>query len=154
MNSDDIQCGNYVPQQRALHVHPCTIAMPQLYQHKIPYRAHNASGHQGVGKVLARIQERHTWPGIKRDVVSHIKHCLTCQQTKHPTGNRCYALQIINSCNFIDLVHIDHMKFCKTESGNTGRFVIIDHFKEFAEPVPCARLPGCHRTMPLISLRR
>ena len=45
---------------------------------------------QGVGKVLARIQERHNWPGIKRDVVSHIRHWLTCQQTKHPAGNPFY----------------------------------------------------------------
>ena len=100
LNPDDILCVNYVPQQRALHVRPCMIVMPQLYQHEILYRAHDKSGHQGVGKVLARVQERHTWPGIKRDIVNHIKHCLTCQQTKHPAGNPCYPLQNINSSNF------------------------------------------------------
>ena len=88
LNPDDILCVNYVTQQRALHVRPCMIVMPQLYQHEILYRAHDESGHQGVVKVLARVQERHTWPGIKRDVVNHIKHCLTCQQTKHLPGNQ------------------------------------------------------------------
>ena len=138
LNPDDILCVNYVPQQRALHVRPCMIVMPQLYQHEILYRAHDESGHQGVGKVLARVQERHTWPGIKRDIVNHIKHCLTCQQTKHPAGNPCYPLQNINSSNFNDLVQFDHLKLCKTESGNTGLLVIIDHFTKFAEAIPCA----------------
>ena len=87
LNPDDVLCLNYVPQQRALHVRPCMIVMPQLYQHEISYRAHDESGHHGVGKLLERIRERHTWPGYKRDVVNHIKHCLTCQQTKHPAGN-------------------------------------------------------------------
>ena len=138
LNQNDILCVNYIPQQRAMHVRPCMIVMPQLYQHEILYRAHDESGHQGVGKVLARIQERHTWPGIKRDVVKHIKHCLTCQQTKHPAGNPCYPLQSINSSNFNDLVQFDHLKLCKTTSGNNGLLVIIDHFTKFAEAIPCA----------------
>ena len=74
VNPDDILCVKYVPQQRALHVRPGMIIMPQLFQHEILYRAHDQSGHQGVEKVLAKIQERHTWPGIKRDVVNHINN--------------------------------------------------------------------------------
>ena len=138
LNTDDILCVNYVPQQRALHVRPCMIVMPQLFQHEILYRAHDESGHQGVGKVLARIQERHTWPVIRRDVVNHIKRCLTCQQAKHPGRNPFYPLQNINSSNFNDLVQFDHRKLCKTVSGNTGMLVIIDHFTKFAEAIPCA----------------
>ena len=138
LNQNDILCVNYIPQQRAMLIRPCMIVMPQLYQHEILYRAHDESGHQGVGKVLTRIQERHTWPGIKRDVVNHIKHCLTCQQTKHPAGNPCYPLQSINSSNFNDLVQFDHLKLCKTTSGNNGLLVIIDHFTKFAEAIPCA----------------
>ena len=60
LNPDDILCFNYVPQQRALHVRPCMIVMSHLFQHEILYRAHDEPGHHGVGKVLARIQERHT----------------------------------------------------------------------------------------------
>ena len=138
LNQNDILCVNYVPQQRAMHVRPCMIVMPQLYQHEILYRAHDESGHQGVGKVLARIQERHTWPGIKRDVVNHIKHCLTGQQTKHPAGNPCYRLQSINSSNFNDLVQFDHLKLCKPTSGNNELLVIINHFTKVAEAIPCA----------------
>ena len=89
-------------------------------------------------KVLARIQERQSWPGIKRDAVNHIKHCLTCQQTKHPAGNPCYPLQSINSNNFNDLVQFGPLKLCKTMSENNGQLVVIDHFTKFAEAIPCA----------------
>ena len=103
ISPDGILCVNYVLQQRAMHVRPCMIVIPQLYQHEILHRAHDESGHKGVGKVLARIQERHIWPGIKRDEVNHMKDCLSGQRTKHPCGNPCLHLQSINSCNFFDL---------------------------------------------------
>ena len=60
LSPDDILCVEYTPQQRAMHVRLCMTVMPQLYKHKILYRAHDESGHQCVGKVLARVQERHT----------------------------------------------------------------------------------------------
>ena len=60
LNQNDVLCVNYIRQQRAMHVQPCMIVMPQLYQHEISYRAREETGHQGYGKVLARIQERHT----------------------------------------------------------------------------------------------
>ena len=83
--ADDILCVHYILQQRAMHVRPSMIVVLQLYQHEILYRAHYKSGHQVVGKVLTRIQEKQTWPGIKRDVENHTKQCL-----KHPAGNPCY----------------------------------------------------------------
>ena len=70
--------------------------------------------------------------------MNHIKQCLTCQQAKHFAGNPCYPLQSNNSSNFNDLVQFNHLKLCKTESGNTGLLAIIDHFTKFAEAVPCA----------------
>ena len=99
---------NNIAQQRAMPVRPRMIVMSQLYNLEILYRAHE-SGHQGVGRVLTRIQERHTWPGIKRDVVNHIKHCSICQQMKHPAGNSCYPLQNINISNFNDFVEYNLM---------------------------------------------
>ena len=152
LNQNDIKCVNYIPQQRAMHERPCMIFMPQLYQHEVLYRAHNESGHQGVGKDLAIIQERHTWLGIKRDVVNHIKHCLKCQQTKQRAGNPCYPLQSVNSSNFNALVHFDHLKLCKTTSGNNGLLVIIDHFTKFAEAMPCAHDEYHAKTTAKISL--
>ena len=71
MNPDGILCVNYIPQQRTLHVRPCMIVMPQMYQYEILFRTHDDSGHQGVVKVVVKIHERHTWPGVRFDVANH-----------------------------------------------------------------------------------
>ena len=96
-----------------------------------PVQSSRRVGTSGRGEVLARIQERHTWPIIKRDVVNHIKHCLTCQQTKHPAGNPFEPLQSLNSSNFNDLVQFDHLKLCYSESISragckTGMSILIE----------------------------
>ena len=60
VNTNGVLCIKYPKSQRALHERPCMIVMPQLYQHEILFKAHEAMGHKGIAKVLARIQERHT----------------------------------------------------------------------------------------------
>ena len=114
------------------------IVMPQLYQHEILFRAHDAMGHQGISKVVARIQERHTWPGIRRTVGEYLSQCLTCQQVKDKPGDVRFHLKNIQSGYFNELVQYDHMKLCPTDDGNTGILVIIDHFSKFAEAIPCS----------------
>ena len=45
INKNDVLCVQYSPTQRPLHERPCMIIMPQLYQHEILFRAHDAMGH-------------------------------------------------------------------------------------------------------------
>ena len=128
--------------------------MPQLYQPEILFRAHDAIGHQGIAKVLARIQERHTWPGIRRSVGQYVSQCLTCQQVQNKPSEVWFYLKNIQSGFFNELVQYDHLKICPLDSNNTGILVIFDHFFKFAEAVPVAmkitmRLPRpgfCCRT--------
>ena len=94
-------------------------------------------GHQGLSKVVARIQERHTWPGICRTVGEYVSQCLTCQQVRDNPGDVRFHLKKIQSGCFNELVQYDHMKLCPTDDGNTGILVIIDHVSKFAEAVPC-----------------
>ena len=107
------------------------IVMPQLYQHEILFRAHDAMGH--------RIQDRHTRPGIRRTVGEYVSQCLTCQQVRDKPGDVRFYLKNIQSGYFNELVQYDHMKLCPTNDGNTGILVIIDHFSKFADAVPCSR---------------
>ena len=142
VNPNGVPCVKYPPAQPPLHERPCMIVMPQLYQHEILFRAHDAMGHQGIGKVVARIQERHTWPGIRRTVGEYVSQCLTCQQVRDKPGDVRFHLKNIQSGYFNELVQYDHMKLCPTDDGNTGVLVIIDHFSKFAEAVPCRRPHG------------
>ena len=60
------------------------IVMPQLYQHEILFRDHVAMEHQVFSKVVARIQERHTWPGF---VGKYVGQCLTFHQARDKPGD-------------------------------------------------------------------
>ena len=135
LNSNGVLCVKYPPSQRPLHERPCMIVMSQLYQHEILFRAHDAMGHQGISKVVARIQERHTWPEILRTVGEYVSQCLTGQQNRNKTGDVRFHLKNIQSGYFNELVQYDHMKRCPTDDGNTGILVIIDHFSKFAEAI-------------------
>ena len=114
------------------------IIMPQLYQHEILFRAHDAMGHQGIAKVVSRIQERHTWSGIRRSVGQYVSQCLTCQQVRDRPGDVRFHLKNIQSGYFNELVQNDHLKIYPSDNNNTGISVIIDHFSKFAEAVPCS----------------
>ena len=138
INKNQVLCVQYSPTQRPLHERPCMIIMPQLYQHEILFRAHDAMGHQGISKVVARIQERHTWPGIRRSVGRYVGQCLTCQQVRDKPGDVRFQLKNIQSGYFNELVQYDHLKICPSDDNNTGILVIIDHFSKFAEAVPCS----------------
>ena len=138
LNSDGVLCAKYPPSQRLLHERPCIIVMPLLYQHEILFRAHDAMGHQGISKVVSRIQERHTLPGIGRTVGQNVSQYLTCQQVRDKPGDVRFHLKNIQSGYFKELVQYDHMKLCPSEDGNTGILVIIDHISKFAEAVLCS----------------
>ena len=98
----------------------------------------DAMGPQGIAKVLARIQERHTWPGIRRCVGQYMSQCLTCQQVRDKPGDVRFHLKSIQSGYLNNLVLYDHLKICPSDSYNTGILVIIDHFSKFAVAVPCS----------------
>ena len=106
VNKNGILCVRYPPQQRPLHERPCMIVMPQLYQHEILFPAHDAMGHQGIAKVVSRIQERYTWPGIRRSVGQYVSQCLTCQQVRDRPGDVRFHLKDIQSWYFNELVHL------------------------------------------------
>ena len=110
--------------------------MPQLYQHEILFRVHDAMGHQETSKVVAGIQERHTWSCLRCCVDKYVGQCLTCQQVRAEPGNVRFLLKIIQSGYFNELLQYHHLRVCPSDSNNTGILVIIDHFSKFAQAVP------------------
>ena len=113
------------------------IVMSQLYQHETLFRAHDAMGHQGISKVVARIQEHHTWPRIRRTVGEYFSQCMTCQQNRDKPGGVRFHLKNNQSGYNSEVFQYYHKKLCPSDVGNTGIMVIIDHFSKFAEAVHC-----------------
>ena len=130
LNSNGVLCAKYPPKR------PSMIVMHQLYQHEILFRAHDAMGHQGISEVIARIQERQTWPGICRYVDQYVSQCLTCQQVRDKPGDVRFHLKNIQSGYVNEQAQHDHKKLCPSDTGSTG--IIIDHFSKFAEAIPCS----------------
>ena len=95
-------------------------------------------GHQGISKVVALIQERHTWPGICRTVGEYVCQCIACQQVRDKPGDVRFHLKNIHCGYFNELVQYDNTKRCPTDDGKRGILVIIDHFSTFVEAVPCS----------------
>ena len=112
------------------------IVLPQLYQTELLFRSHDQMGHQGIDKVYQRILKRFEWPGMKKACEKWVTACLSCQQVKDPRKLR-FPLQSIESCEFNELVQIDHQKICMTDSGYNQVLVMIYHFTKYAEAVPC-----------------
>ena len=118
LNGQGILCLRRSPADRNRFHNHAMIMLPQVYQGEILYRTHNEMGHQGVNKVVARIQQRHDWLGLQTVVNRWIKACPICQQRKNPAGPRRFALQSIVSNRFNELVQMDHVKMCKSRRGN------------------------------------
>ena len=137
VNGQGILCLRRRPADRNRFFNHSMIIMPQLYQAEILCRTHDEMGHQGVNKVVARIQQRHDWMGLQLAVNRWINACKVCQQRKNPAGPGRFALQNIVSNRFNELVQFDHLKMCRSHKGNRHILVIIDHFTKYAEAVPC-----------------
>ena len=73
---------------------------------------------------------------MKKASEKWVTACLSFQQVKVPRNVR-FPLQSIQLSEFNEVVQIDHQKICMTDSGYNQVLVIIDHFRIYAETVPC-----------------
>ena len=135
LNKDGIVACKRREEDRVLYKYNA-IVLPQLYQIELLFRSHDQMGHQGIEKVYTRILKRFEWPGMKKACEKWVTACLSCQQVKDPRKLR-FPLQSIESSEFNEVVQIDHQKICMTDSGYNQVLVMIDHFTNYAEAVPC-----------------
>ena len=93
-------------------------------------------GHQGIDKVQQRLLRRFDWPGLRKACERWVNACLACLQV-NDTRKMKFPLKSVESLEFNEVVQIDHQKICMTDSGYNQILVIIDHFTNMAEAVPC-----------------
>lgn len=61
------------------------IVVPVTFRQAVLQLSHEGvAGHMGVRKTYDRILRKFYWPRIKRDVISYIRSCHTCQMTGKP----------------------------------------------------------------------
>ena len=62
------------------------IMVPKSLVGTLMKGVHDKNGHQGVDRVIARINLKFNWPGKYRDVRSHIRSCEVCNMCKLGDG--------------------------------------------------------------------
>ena len=93
-------------------------------------------GHQGIAKGYQMILKRFEVPGMKKNCGKWVTD--SGQQVKDPMILK-FLLQSIESSEPNEVWQIDHQKICMRDSGYNQVLVIIDHFTNFAEVVPCIK---------------
>ena len=96
------------------------IVKPQLFQHEFLFRAHDAMSHQGISNVVARIQERHTWPGIGRTLVEYVSQWPYLSASTRKTWQRPFSSQ-----EHLEWVLQRNRKLCLRRDGTN--FFLVGH---------------------------
>ena len=83
--------------------------------------AHNAAGHQGTDKTIARLSDFTNWVGIAKDARYHCTHCVTCQMVKAPARPPA-SLQPIATSRPWEIVGVNILKVPMSSRGNQYPF--------------------------------
>lgn len=113
------------------------FVIPESFKHQVLHGVHDSAGHQGHSRTLSLASERFFWPGMKRDVVMHVKHCQRCVLGKTPEPNAQSPLENIRTSASMELVCTD---FWTAETSNKKAadvLVVTDHFSKLALAFPC-----------------
>ena len=115
------------------------LFVPNTMREEILREAHGhlLSGHDGLFKTKERILQSYYWPGMDKDIASHIQQCHKCQlrkKTSVPQTN----LQSLPQCTEPNQrIHAD-LFGPLIASGNNKKFIlcITDAFTKYAELIP------------------
>jgi hypothetical protein len=96
---------------------------------KVIAECHDAllSGHMGVTKTLARIQQVYYWPGMSRDVAGYIARCAKCQQHKHSNQKPAGLLKPLPVVGKGDMITLDLVgELPRSRNGKNCVMVVLD----------------------------
>ncbi len=101
--------------------------------------AHKLAGHQGEKKTMDKIVSRFWWPGLASDVITFVKNCAQCQQSKNPFDfgavRPLHPLPPPNKPN--DRVHADLFgPLPNSPSGNKWILTLTCAFSKFVRVLP------------------
>jgi len=97
-------------------------------------------GHQGVSRTIKRIKMHYSWKGMKKDVITYIKYCSSCQVNKSMNRKIQQPMVVTSTANvafekiFLDIVGpIDNSR-----KGNSFILTIQDDLYKFSTAAPLA----------------
>ena len=106
------------------------IVAPTSLCKKFLHMAHDASGHQGTDKTLARLSDFTYWVGMAREVGNYCTCCTTCQMVKAPATPPAPLQPIVTSRPW-EMVAVDILKVPMSSRGNNYLLVAQDYFSKW-----------------------
>ena len=106
------------------------IVAPATLHKKFLHIAHDAAGHQGTDKTLARLLDFTYWVGIAKDASHYCTNCITCQMVKAPARPPAPLQPIVTSRPW-ELVAVDILKVPMSSRGNQYLLVAQDYFSKW-----------------------
>ncbi len=62
------------------------LVVPKMDRNKLMEMAHEWGGHLGTKNVRSKLNRLFTWPGLARDVTTHVASCDTCRRMNKAGG--------------------------------------------------------------------
>ena len=114
------------------------VVVPLSLKEEVLQHVHGSptSAHQGIKRTLSRCAQDFFWPGWRRDVINHVRSCLSCQERKAPAKEKRPTFHIFSQ-GFNDLVAMDIQgPLVQTHRGVEYILVIQCLFSKFVVAVP------------------
>ncbi|KAK8931429.1 hypothetical protein KSP39_PZI016937 [Platanthera zijinensis] len=110
------------------------------FRHEILYESHHTcySIHPGITKMYADLKKTFWWPGMKRDVITFVTHCPTCQLVKAECKSPAGLLQPLPVPEWkfedisMDFIH----GLPRSRTGNDSIWVVVDRLTKVARFIP------------------
>src|ERR1700730_968734 len=92
-----------------------------------------SGGHRGVAATHHKLIQHYYWPNMYEDVVTYVRECHICQQSKSVNQRPAGLLQPIEPptqpLTDISMDFIAHLP--RTINGHTGILVVVDRFTKY-----------------------
>jgi len=112
------------------------VCVPQSRVRAVLNEFHTQT-HDGTRRMHFDVSRRFFWPGLRRDVVRHVRDCVECQKAK---ATRARRRSVICPKTFVapwDVMGIDLFgPLPKTKRGHTNVLTIVDTFTRFTMFIP------------------
>ena len=111
------------------------LIIPNEWKQEILEMLHDdiQSGHLGIHKTTARVQNRFYWLGYKQDVIKHIQNCIVCNSRKQPSRKAKSRMKKYNVNAPLERVALDLIGPLPLYKGNKYALIVTDYFTKWAE---------------------
>ena len=112
---------------------------PQINRKKLFHDVHSGvyGGHLRDAKIHGELAKHYWWPGMRSDIVSWCRECITCA-TRQPGKKLKSPLVPIPVAGPFDRVGVDILQLPKSRLGNQYAIVFVDYLTKWPEVYPAS----------------